>query len=493
MNIACICSVVDYVLRKKPLVNQQCIPMGIASIATVLQQAGHDIVTLVFSPVTPIATTVRDFIVRTQPRLCCLSAVSTQFPVMRAVAESIKAVDPSIYVIIGGPHASLNPEATMSHKVFDAVCISEGEQASVELAAQLAHGISEPSGIPNLWLRTLASPDGIERNSPRPFIEDLANIPSINRELWVPHVADINYMPSILLGRGCPYRCTYCSNHAMAKLATGRYVRLRPISQVIDELRAVTLRFPNVQAIFFEVETLGADVGWTITLCNELTAFNRNREKPLRFGSNLAAGRHVLSNEQLFNAFNKANFTFMNIGLESGSERIRDEILRRPQYSNAEIITFCEKLRWRGINVNLFVLIGIPTETPHDWQKTIDVIRACQPQFVLSSIFHPYPGTDLHHYSQVHGLLSEKVETGKIERRSSFLRLPGFSPRRIQREYLLLPWGIFHDRWPKHRVIAQIVKNYISLNPRLDAFCRYLFNSNSVMRMILKRLSNYNN
>jgi len=277
----------------------------------------------------------------------------------------------------------------------------------------------------------------------------------------------------------------------MAKLTTGRYVRLRPIPHILDELRSVAERFPQADVVYFEVETLGVNVDWAIKFCDELAAFNASRATPMRFGSNLAVGKHLIDNEKLLDAFQRANFTFMNIGLESGSERIRNEILRRPRYTNAEIIAYCEKLRGRGIDLNLFVLIGVPSETLADWYETVSVIRACRPQFCLSSIFHPYPGTDLHQYALDHGLLADDPTSGSVERKSSHLRLPGFSRRQIQREYMILPWRVFHDRWPKRRVLAQIAKNVIGLDPRVDACCRYVFNANPLLQAIKKSLSAY--
>ena len=56
---------------------------------------------------------------------------------------------------------------------FDAVCVGEGEYATLELVEQLQEG-RKPSGIPNLWIRSNGQ---FEVNPPRPFLEDLDSPP----------------------------------------------------------------------------------------------------------------------------------------------------------------------------------------------------------------------------------------------------------------------------------------------------------------------------
>lgn len=61
----------------------------------------------------------------------------------------------------------------------------------------------------------------------------------------------IDYIPnfvgnniSILLGRGCPYSCTYCCNYALRKLTDGNYVRFRSPQNIIEEIRLIHEKYP---------------------------------------------------------------------------------------------------------------------------------------------------------------------------------------------------------------------------------------------------------
>src|ERR1035441_9139783 len=99
MNIVCVYSIEDFLSDEKPMVEVG-IPFGISMIATVVKALGHSVRTLVITPVSNIDSRVRRVIEEFHPRLFCLTAVSTQFPVIREVARCVKAIDPSISVVL---------------------------------------------------------------------------------------------------------------------------------------------------------------------------------------------------------------------------------------------------------------------------------------------------------------------------------------------------------------------------------------------------------
>ncbi len=116
------------------------IPFGISIIATVLKVAGHYVDLFVISPVTPLKKILQDYIKEKKPQLFCLSAVSSQFPPIEDVAALVKELDPDIFVILGGHHASLSPDQAIKCPNLDAICVSEGDSAVVQLTRQLEEG-----------------------------------------------------------------------------------------------------------------------------------------------------------------------------------------------------------------------------------------------------------------------------------------------------------------------------------------------------------------
>ena len=488
LSLACVYSVESYVTLDKPIREGASVPFGIATIATVLKDAGHEVELLVFTPDTPILATLRPFIQRFQPRLFCLTAVSTQFPLIRTIAEAIKQVDSTIYVALGGAYASLMPEEAIACPFIDAVCVGEGDTAVVELAAQILAG-RQPANIHNFWFKQPGT-GMVEKNDPAPFFSDLDSLPFIDRELWRPWIQEPERDPSVLVGRGCPFRCSYCSNHILGKLASGSYVRFRSHNNIIQEIEQIT-RDPRVTNVYLEVETVGVNIEYALQLCEALSRFNDERDNPIRFKINLAV-THKLVREidvlnRLFAAFKRANIVAINIGLESGSEKIRNEVLRRPRYSNEDIITFCACAKKYDIRITMFVMLGLPGESVADFQETYQVVRKCEPYNIWLSIYYPYPGTDLYQEAKNKKLFSEKDMSNALERRRSYLVLPDFPRWRIMSEYVLFKFKVFKGRQSLKQRISYAIRAAMETNKRLDNLYLYLSRHTKIGQAFIKK------
>src|SRR5262249_9415344 len=155
------------------------------------------------------------------------------------------------------------------------------------------------------------------------------------------------------------------------------------------------------------------------------------------------------------------------IGLESGSERLRREVLRRPKYSNAEFVQFCRLAKEYDVNLDFYVLIGIPGETPADFRETVELVRATQPKMVQLSVFYPYLGTDLANITLERGLATREGLNPGLERTRPALNLPGFSRRRVRLEYVLFWFRVYQGIWPASRILAETVQAIIAGSPRL--------------------------
>jgi radical SAM superfamily enzyme YgiQ (UPF0313 family) len=468
MNVLFVDSVERAISRERPLRFCQ-IQLGISYISSVLKEDGHSTGLVVLSSERPKAGLAQavEAVERCAPDVVAFTCVSTQYPFIESAARSIRRARPNAYLVIGGPHASLVPEDPAG-SVFDAVCIGEGEEAMRELVGELESG-RRPSGIANMWLRLA---DGsIERNPPRPFLQDLDGLPHPDRDMWLPWVhTDPFDFPTVLLGRGCPHSCTYCSNYALRRLASGTYVRFRSPASIVEEIEEVRRRYVTGDpCIYLEVETIGLDRQWVLELCEALRRYNDTLDEPLRFFCNYRISRKSID-EEMFRALAAAGVGRLNIGLESGSERVRRDVLRR-SYSNDDFLRVVELARANGIEVNVFNMIGIPGETLSDHMETVRLNREARPGYSYTSIFYPYPGTDLHRVCAERGLLSDGFEH-HLERQRPVLDLPEFPRRQVQRAFDLFEWRVNEGRWPLHVRLRRLVRGQIYKSPTLDrAYC----------------------
>lgn len=446
MNILFIYSIRNAMLREKPLKGQEDIQLGIAQLSAVLKQEGHQTDLLVLDRKYGRKNLVR--LVRKMHYgkfgLICFSSVYSEFDYIQEVARYVRKHH-QVFTVLGGSQTTVSPDISYLDN-FDALCIGEGEGALVELARALEQEKEQDIvGIQNLWLK---QGEKIFQNRSRPFIQDLDSLPRADRELFQEQIFEPDSRISVLLGRGCPYSCTYCCNHKIREVAGGKYVRMRSVPRILEEIESLSIRFPSVSEYFLEVETLGAQMKWLVELCEALEEFNEGHQK-LSFSANLRV-HDRLDPELVFSHLAKAGFESVIIGLESGNERIRKEVLDR-HYSNQTIRKAFLAARKHGLKVGMFNLIGLPTESYEDFLDTLTLNQELQPHWHSTSIFFPYPGTRLYELAQELGLIRGEL-SGKEERQRAVLDLPDFPKRKIQRQFDSFHFNVYKKSKPKSLV-----------------------------------------
>jgi anaerobic magnesium-protoporphyrin IX monomethyl ester cyclase len=449
----------------KPIAEWIEVSFSVSYLVAALESAGHEVDLLVLRHGS-FRREVKEALAHTQPEMVCYTAVATEHTFCAKVARSIRQWMPGIYQVIGGVHATLRPDDCIQGP-FDAVCIGEGEDAIVELAGAVQSG-ERPTAIQSFWFQNPECPDNVEKNPTRPFNPDIDSIVHPNREIWRPWIEEIE-KHAMLIARGCPFTCTYCSNHALRKTQDGKFVRFRSPEDCVDELRELVEQFPDTTYCYFEVETISAGRSWAYDFAKLLEEFNAEREVPLEFAINLMV-HHETSFMDLFKALKKANFSYLRIGLESGSYRVRKAIMRR-NHTNDDLINTFAEAHEAGLGTYAYNLVGLPGETPEDFQETIELNRRCNPTRSYISIFHPYPGTDLERTCVERGIKVPAFED-TAERYRARLSLPEFPNRLVEYYFRNFPALVKGKQEPFfNRVDAyvwQTVRGYPWLARRLE-------------------------
>jgi radical SAM superfamily enzyme YgiQ (UPF0313 family) len=467
MNVLFVYSVDDILSPSKPLRSPDQMQFGISYISSLLKKHGHRSNLVVLSRMLGKANEkiIDNYIASFAPQLICFTAVYTEYRLIQKAAEYIKRRYPHIYLIAGGSHVSLNPGQCIVDD-FDALCIGEGEYPVLELVVQLETS-SRPSGIPNLWIKHGSE---IERNAPRPFLQDIDGLPLPDRAMWQEWIEETpDSVTAVLLGRGCPFKCTYCCNAGLKNIANGPYVRFRSADSILTEIKSIVDQDHTKSNIYLEVETIGANKDWALELCAKLENFNATLNIPIAYSTNLRITPN-LDLECLFNALKKSNFTMVKIGLESGSERVRSKILKR-NYSNEDIIHAVSMAKQYGMKVFFYNLIGIPGETLDDYRETVKINRICLPDISILHIFFPYPGTEIYDLCKKQKLLPKIIDTYS-ERCKATLDLPGFSRRQIQNCYNWFDYDIYHGFKPIYKILFKVLVAKLISNTFLHGIYR---------------------
>ncbi len=171
-----------------------------------------------------------------QPDLVGITALTPEVYAALEVAKQVKEISSDIFTVVGGHHASLLPEDFFTPHV-DAIVRGDGEPAMAALVEALAHG----GDLAELGSVMLRQSSGAFRPPPRmmppPVLDNLA-IP--RRDLTAAYRSQYYFLfdrpdTSMATGRGCPYRCNFCSVWEFHDGAT----HMMSPDRVLKELREI--------------------------------------------------------------------------------------------------------------------------------------------------------------------------------------------------------------------------------------------------------------
>ena len=398
---------------------------GLGYLSSVLKRAGHQ-TELIYLQKEPTQEEFLAQFVQVGADLAAFSSTTHQHPYVDKCARWIKATMPRMLTVVGGTHPTLAPEDVLTNSAFDVVCVGEGEYPLLDLVSALQEG-RDWTGIRNLWLRR----DGnVVRNPLRPLLADLDELPFPDRELFDLDriLANNDGWLDMMAGRGCPYGCSYCCNPALREQlkGLGKYVRFRSVENVLAEIRVLTSRY-SVKTLNFQDDTFTLDREWTLRFCS---AYGQEVELP--FWINTRVER--INDEELVIALAHAGCRGVRIGIESGNEKLRAEILKR-HMSNAEIRGAFALARKHGLDIYTCNMLGIPGETAAMIEQTIALNRKLEPADLQFSVFYPYPMTELYDVAARNGYLVEGESLHSYYERKSILRLPTLSKDELEKGY----------------------------------------------------------
>jgi radical SAM superfamily enzyme YgiQ (UPF0313 family) len=269
-------------------------------------------------------------------------------------------------VILGGIHASANPEEALCHA--DAVCIGEAESLWEPILQDVARN----------RLRGRYQPT-------RPT--DLSRTPLPRRDL----IANQRYLYTNIVstGRGCPFRCDFCYN-------SNRYMqdhRNRPIPRVLEEIRTLGTR----QVMFIDDNFIGC-IAWTRRFLEAI--------RPLRLTWHAAVSANLVRHPDLLDQMAETGCRSLFIGFES----INDHSVRsvhKVQNRVAEYETLIREIHRRGIMVNASLVFGLDEDREDVFDKTLAWLIRNRVETMTAHILTPYPGTRLFARLQAEGRITD--------------------------------------------------------------------------------------
>lgn len=351
------------------------------------------------------------------------------------IADEVKRRRPESMVVFGGPHATALPENCLTDSAADVVAIGEGEITLLELVENYQANHRE-------YRKSLTKIDGIAfmngleavRTATRKPIPNLDDLPHPERELidikkysgWYLNKEAVE--AEIMLTRGCPYSCTFCSN--MVWKTAKPTVRMRSPKNIVDEIEDIQKK-TGVNEFFDSSDEFNVNPAWALSVCREMI----DRNLKIYWKTSIRA--HPLP-DKLVKAMADSGCWYVLLGIESGNQETIDGIGKHITLSQVE--EACRKLQKHGIKVmGLFMLYNVWEkdgdlffEDSDMTRKTFAYMNRLSKKRLLDyvgwSVTMPYPGSKLYQIALNHNLIDPGYR-GEWEKwlagDSLIMKLPG--------------------------------------------------------------------
>lgn len=371
-------------------------PLGLAYIAGVLKKNGLEVKILDMTVEPLTKNGFQRFLESYKPNIVGFTAMTPFYPGVKNWIRLTKKVLPKAYTILGGPHATLlKEEILLEFSSLDIVVHGEGEETMLEIAQ--GKNLNTILGI------AFRTPEFIKTNPPRPFIKNLDLLPYPARELLKLERYDLPL--SILTSRGCPYGCIFCASSKI----WGRSWRARSAQNVVDEIEYLYKKIFNPRKksnhganIGILDDTFNLNLGRAQEICDGIIKKKLNK----KFAIGFWGMRADLINKELVTKLKKANCREIWLGIESGQQKILDNLNKNINLN--QIRKGVKLIKEAGIKVGGNFMIGSPGETLSMARKSIKFAKELNLDRIGYTLIAPFPTTKLHKWVKSHGKFLSK-------------------------------------------------------------------------------------
>jgi radical SAM superfamily enzyme YgiQ (UPF0313 family) len=299
--------------------------------------------------------------------IVCITSTTPTFRRAKQLATGSKYVNKKIKTIVGGWHVTALPQTITD---IDHIVIGEGEKALCDI---IQNGSQYPiiKGT-KLQFEDLPWPD-------RELIRQ-------DRTLALCESHGSGRIGSFQSRRGCMMHCSICAE----KIMTGWYnskknpVRVRDPEDLLDEITTVNNKY-NLTRFKF------VDPTWCFPKKAAYDFCEAKLKRDINLPWELMAHAAYLD-EDLLKLMKRAGCDQINVGCESGSQKILNDM--RKGVTVEQIKKVFKIGKSLGINMRSFFILGLPNETRETIEETRQLAREINPDVFGITILCPYPGSD---------------------------------------------------------------------------------------------------
>jgi radical SAM superfamily enzyme YgiQ (UPF0313 family) len=327
-------------------------------------------------------------------------------------------------IVWGGVHPTIRPEECLDYA--DMVCVSEGEDAIVELCNRMERG-EEYQDINGIWSRGNGT---IKKNNPRCLIQDLDIIPFPDYSIKDSYILDNDSIfpmdkerlhqamlrgmtiddgkatYQIITSRGCPLDCSYCCNDIFKRIhKKDKYLRSRSVENIIAELDHATQAMNYIEGIWISDDCF--IYGSLEYLRKFVSLYKQKIGLPF-----FCLGDPLHITREKMELLCEGGMRLMTMGIQSGSENAKR--LYKRKISNDRIIQatkiineFTDRMKFPMYDV----IVDNPYESREDEYETIKLVsRIPKPYYLQLFSLTLFPETSLYKRAREDGIITDDYE-----------------------------------------------------------------------------------
>ncbi|WP_242833530.1 B12-binding domain-containing radical SAM protein [Desulfosporosinus youngiae] len=347
-------------------------PLGLEYLGAGLKEDGHEVLLLDARLEPDFVSAFLSF----QPDIVGLTGYTNHLTIVKDIAIRLKEIDPRVFIIVGGHHATVKPK-DYNVPAIDLVVLGEGVFTLREVMKHrsLQRALDDIPGLAIPGSEMVFTKD-------RPYT-NLDDLPFPDRSLTAQYRTSyfsdwMKPIASIRTSLGCFARCNFC---ALWAITGGRYLQRQP-EKIVEELQNV-----REEIVFFCDDESMCDTRRMDRLA-DLIIEAGIKKKYFLYGR----VDTIIKHPELFAKWKKAGLTQVFVGFESFSDTRLKEL-------NKGITVEQQKQAVKILNdlkVDIYAAFVIdPSFTRQEFNQLTDYVRKLNVSYAAISILTPLPGTQL--------------------------------------------------------------------------------------------------
>lgn len=361
-------------------------PLGIASIAAVLEQAGYSVKILDAFTLNMQHEEIINNVKAENPKIIAAASVTANFPITMDLLRDFKKELPHVKTIYGGPHATILPETAIGKEGVDFVVIGEAEYTVRDLVEHLLQGKGNYKEIPGICY--LNENKKTVRTAARELIKNLDELPMpayhlLPMDKYRAYAAlDVGRKFSTMMtSRGCTARCAFCTSVQMNQY---KWRQRSPVA-VADEIEYLNKTY-GISHMYFQDDEFTVNHKRVLEICDEIK--RRNLDVIWECLTRVSNVKEDIL-QKMYEGGCRSIIYGVECGYQEGIDRLK-KFITLEQVERAVILT-----KKAGIQVKCSFLIGFPWEGEKEIRQTIAFAKKIDADITYFNTLNPYYETPI--------------------------------------------------------------------------------------------------